>query len=93
MTFFEDLDCFIHWYTSSQHAIITDSIMIWLVPKVHSAFLDELFLICPWWYMSYNQKVQNIRLPGVGVRYLEKRIILEKVVNGQILCIFELHFR
>ena len=43
--------------------------------------------------MVYNHKINYVRVPGVGVRDLEECVVPEEVVNGQILCVFELHSR
>ena len=66
---------------------------IWLIPKVHSVFLDELFLVCSWWYKACNHEINYVRVPGVGVHNLEECVISKEIINGQILCIFELHSR
>ena len=43
--------------------------------------------------MAYNHEINYVRIPGVGVHNLEECVISEEVINGQILCIFELHSR
>ena len=47
------------WYTPSQQAIRTNSVEVWIIPQVESTFIDQLFLVFSWWYISWNHKVDK----------------------------------
>src|SRR6185312_15754340 len=56
MTFLNDSHSFRCGYTSSQHAINTNSIEVRIIPQVTSTFVDQLLLVFSWWYIPATIK-------------------------------------
>jgi hypothetical protein len=72
---FNDLDAFFHWYTSSEQAVKVDFEEVQWIPYVEMTLIDELPFVLPWWYITCNHKIDNIRILGVRSSDLEEHVI------------------
>jgi hypothetical protein len=77
MASFDNLDAFFCRYTSFEQAIRADSEEVRLIPYVEMTFIDELPFVLPWWYITCNHEIDNIRVPGVGFCDLEEHVALQ----------------
>ena len=75
VTSFNDLHALFCRYTSSEQAIRADSKEVWRIPYLEMTFIDELPFVLPWWYITYNHKIDNICVPGVGFCGIKEHII------------------
>ena len=82
MASFDDLDAFFHQYTSSEQAIRADSEEVRFIPYVETTFIYELPFVLPWWYITYNHKINNVCVPGGGFCHLEEHVVLQRIIDG-----------
>ena len=75
MASFNDLNAFFYQHTPSEQSIRADSEEVWFIPYMEMSFIDELPFVLPWWYITCNHKIDNIRVLGVGFCDLEEHVV------------------
>jgi hypothetical protein len=93
VTLLNNLNDFLDRHTPSEQSISIDSEEVRWIPYVETTFINEFSFLFPWWYMTCNHKIDNIRVPRVWFGYLEEHIIPQRIINRQFLWILKLHSR
>jgi hypothetical protein len=60
---------------------------------VEMTFVDESPFVLPWWYITCNHKINNIRVLGVWSGDLKEHVIPQRIIDTQLLRILKLHSR